>query len=205
VKIGGYQPCSLSDFDGHVSAVVFTQGCNYRCPFCHNRGLLAVSVSEDRLIPEREVLARIERRRGQLDAVVVSGGEPTLQPGLGVFLGAVRAMGFRTKLDTNGSSPGALGDLIGAGLLDYVAMDLKAPWPKYDLLTGSRDAAHDVADSVRVLKDSGVPHEFRTTTVPELLDRDDLAEITALLPFGSRHKLQPFRGGFAPTPCTANR
>jgi len=205
MKIGGYQPCSLSDFDGHVSAVVFTQGCNYRCPFCHNRDLIARGTHADRLIPEDEVLARIERRRGRLDAVVISGGEPTLQPDLSDFLGAVRELGFKAKLDTNGSNPGVLDDLIRAGLLDYVAMDLKAPWPKYDLLTGCRNAVPSVAASVRVLAGSGVPHEFRTTIVPDLLDGEDLAGIRELLPDGARYKLQRFQNVSIAGSCDAIR
>ncbi len=205
MKIGGYHPCSLSDFDGHVSAVVFTQGCNYRCPFCHNRALIADDVSEDRLIPDDDVLARIERRRGQLDAVVISGGEPTLQPDLSEFACAVRRMGFKVKLDTNGSNPDVLGHLIRAGLLDYVAMDLKAPWPKYDLLTGCRTAAPNVAVSVGVLTAGGVPYEFRTTAVPGLLNEADLAGIRDLLPDGARHKLQPYKNVSTAGSCNATR
>jgi pyruvate formate lyase activating enzyme len=192
MKIGGYQPCSLCDFPGQVSAVVFTQGCNFRCPFCHNAGLLPFAAPAERLISANELLERLTRRRGQLDAVVITGGEPTLQHDLADFLQRLRQMGFRVKLDTNGSRPEVLRDLIAAGLLDYVAMDLKSPWHKYEELAGMPVEVGRLRASLRLIAESGIPHEFRTTLVPALLSENDLAATRAQAPDGSPYRLQPF-------------
>ena len=193
MNIGGYQPVSLCDFEGHVAAVVFTQGCDFRCPFCHNAALLPTKVDSSRLIGEEEVLDRLRRRRGKLDAVVVSGGEPTLQPGLPGFLREVRGMGFAAKLDTNGNRPEFLGELMAAGLVDFVAMDVKAPRSKYGLLAGIPVTADRIVESIRIIAGSGVPHEFRTTVAPQFLSPEDLIEIRSMIPPSSRHKLQVFR------------
>lgn len=130
IRVGGYQPVSLCDFTGHVAAELFTQGRNFRCPFCHNAGLLPVTAPDQNLIPEGKILRRLERQRGQFETVVVSGGEPNVQPDLPWFLRAILTMGFAVKLDTNRSQPEVLSSLIGAGLLDFVAIDIKAPWDK---------------------------------------------------------------------------
>jgi pyruvate formate lyase activating enzyme len=193
MKIGGYQPCSLCDYPGQISAVVFTQGCNFRCPFCHNPQLLPRAVPAARLVPEDRVREQLDRRRGQLDAVVVSGGEPALQSGLEGFLRALRRMGFLVKLDTNGSRPEVLRRLIGAGLVDYVAMDLKAPWRKYGKLAGVAVDAGSLRRSVDLIAGSGIAHEFRTTAVPELLSEEDLAETRAQAPAASPYRVQVYR------------
>lgn len=196
MKIGGFQPCSLCDYPGKISAVVFTQGCNFRCPFCHNGSLIPSSVAESRLIPAENVLAKLKIRVGQIDGVVISGGEPTLQEDLNEFAHAVIQMGFAIKLDTNGSRPLVLSRLLEDGLLNYVAMDIKAPWPKYAALIGaSRAPLDEIAESMRILSKSGVSHEFRTTFVQPLLEEDDLGDIRASLPVGSTWKSQGFRAG----------
>lgn len=202
MKIGGYVPVSLCDYPGRVSAVVFTQGCNFRCPFCHNGHLLATTPAADaRLWEEPEVLARLAERRNRLGGVVVSGGEPTLQPDLADFIRRVRSLGLAVKLDTNGSRPQVLADLLAAGLLDYVAMDIKAPWARYTRLTRVSRMAVAVRRSVRILSASGVPHEFRTTRVEALLSAADCAALTEQLPPGSRHKWQIFRPEHALDPA----
>ncbi len=193
MNIGGYQPCSLCDFPGQVSAVVFTQGCNFRCPFCHNAELLPQIVAVEKLIPADHVLERLTRRRGQLDAVVITGGEPTLQQDLADFLHRLREMGFLVKLDTNGSRPEVLCDLIAAGLLGYVAMDLKAPWRRYEDLAGVPVDVGRLRESVTVIAGSGIPHEFRTTLVPALLSEDDLDATRGQVPAGSRYRSQAFQ------------
>jgi len=193
MNIGGYQPVSLCDFEGHVAAVVFTQGCNFRCPFCHNAALLPIQPERGWLIPDQDVLDRLRLRRARIDAVVVSGGEPTLQPDLPDFLRAVSILGFAVKLDTNGSRPDVLTALFGDRLLDYVAMDIKAPWSKYESLAGVPMARDRIAESMRIIASSGVPHEFRTTVPPGLLAAGDLAAIRAMIPPGSRHKIQEYR------------
>ncbi len=192
MKIGGYQSVSLCDFEGHVAAVVFTQGCNFRCPFCHNASLLPAEVDPAHLIPEEHVLDRLRLRHGFIDAVVVSGGEPTLQPDLPRFLRILRRMEFLVKLDTNGSRPEILRVLLREGLLDYVAMDIKAPWPKYGILAGVSVPTHSITESIRLIADSGLPHEFRTTLAPGLREDEDLVAIRQMIPAGSPHKTQPF-------------
>ncbi len=192
MKIGGFQPFTLSDFPGHLAAVVFTQGCNFKCPFCHNATLLPRMANQDVMLPETEVLGFLHARRGLLDGVVVSGGEPTLQPGLPAFLKRVKAIGYKTKLDTNGSRPQVLAALVEAGLLDYIAMDVKAPLDQYARLAGVTVSVRDLEESIALIAWSRLPHEFRTTVVPALLDARQIADIRATLPGGSQHRLQQF-------------
>ncbi len=191
VIIGGLDPCSFSDYPGRTAAVIFTRGCNFRCPFCHNPSLL--KAGREGVMRESELLAFLEKRRGRLDGVVVTGGEPTLQAGLPGFLARIREMGYPVKLDTNGSNPVMLEQLLAAGLVDYVAMDLKAPPAKYDRLAGVRVDMTALCRTVSLIAKSGVPHHFRTTVVDGLLDSGDIGRIRAeLLPAGSRYVLQPY-------------
>jgi pyruvate formate lyase activating enzyme len=204
VRIGGLTPFTLSDFPGRAAAVVFAQGCNFRCPYCHNGALLPDAPGR---LPETEVLAWLDRRRGRLGGVVVSGGEPTLQADLPQFCAALKARGFAVKLDTNGSRPGVLRDLLRGGLLDYVAMDVKAPPASYHRLAGVPVVWTALAESIEVLAASRIPHHFRTTVVPALVSDADLRAIRALLPAASRHVSQPCRLDLAREPgvCGADR
>jgi len=202
VKIGGYLPVSLCDYPGRVAAVIFTQGCNFRCPFCHNGHLLSDAPAADaRSWDERDVLARLAERRSRLGGVAISGGEPTLQADLPAFIRSIRGLGLAVKLDTNGSQPRVLAGLLDKGLLDYVAMDIKAPWSHYARLTRVPRMAEAVRASVRILTASGVAHEFRTTRVPALLSAADCAALAAQLPPGSPHKWQTFRPEHALDPA----
>ena len=191
MQVGGLTSFSLSDFPGQVAAMVFTQGCNFRCPFCHNGKLLPME--SDSLIPEREVFSFLKKRRGQLTGLVVTGGEPTLQPDLSLFLQRVKAMGFKIKLDTNGSHPEVVSTLLDEGLLDFIAMDIKAPWVLYDRLTGVKTPKEQLRKSIPLIAQSGISHEFRTTAVRPLLSDSDLQEIKAMVPTGSPYRLQKFR------------
>lgn len=190
--IGGYQSCSLCDYPGKVASVVFTQGCNFRCPFCHNGSLLPLAAPE-RFISINEILDRLKHRRSRIDSVVISGGEPTLQDDIAAFLDNIRSIGLSIKLDTNGSRPQMLRTLFQAGLIDYVAMDIKAPFEKYEELTGVRTPVKMIIESIELIAKNGISHEFRTTFVPALLTEDDLAVIREQVPFGSPHKVQPFK------------
>lgn len=190
MKIGGYVPCSLGDYPGRIAAVVFTQGCNWRCPWCHNPALVypekfTASLSED------DVVGRLTARRGKLDGVVVTGGEPTLQPDLAEFLGRVKALGFLVKLDTNGSRPQIVGALLAAGLVDFVAMDVKAPWPRYGEAVGAPVAVKKLTETLALVRESGVEHQLRTTRWPGLGAEDEpaIAEIVR----GSPHVWQEWR------------
>jgi pyruvate formate lyase activating enzyme len=190
MNIGGFQSYSLCDFPGKVSAVIFIQGCNFRCPYCHNQSLLPSRASADHLIPAPSILERLEHRRDVIDGVVLCGGEPTLQTDLPEFTEEICRMGYAVKLDTNGSRPHMMKRLLDAGLLDYVAMDIKAPWTKYALLAGNKVAIDDLQASIRLLNSSGVEHEYRTTFIRELLTQKDMEDIKALLPAGTLHRIQ---------------
>jgi pyruvate formate lyase activating enzyme len=204
MRFGGFQPFTLSDFPGRTAAIVFTQGCNFRCPFCHNGALLPLLTDEENLVPESVVLGHLHRRKRQLDGLVVTGGEPTLQQALPVFLRKIKSMGMLVKLDTNGSRPATLRALLDEGLVDYVAMDVKAPLHKYSLLTGIAAPTQSIEESMAIIKWSGVEHHFRTTHVPGLLSPGDLQNIEGMLPAGSAHVIQRFKPEHALDPALQN-
>jgi pyruvate formate lyase activating enzyme len=191
MKIGGFQKVSLIDYPGRISAVVFTQGCNFRCPFCHNPELVDPGRFEG-LIPEKEILSFLEKRKGRLDAVVITGGEPTLQPGIIPFILLIKAMGYLIKLDTNGAMPDLLEEMLDRKLLEYVAMDIKAPLDRYGKVTQSNTDPQRIRRSISLIMGSGVDYEFRTTAVRSLLDPADLEEIGRLIPGAKRFVLQKF-------------
>ncbi len=180
MRIGGFQPFSLSDFPGKTAAIVFTQGCNFRCPYCHNRALWSLQ-GKAPLLAEDEVLTHLRRRVGQLDGVVITGGEPTLQSDLKAFIVRLRGLGFLVKLDTNGSDPLLLENLLAENLIDFVAMDLKAPPEKYHILAGISVDIVAVLRSVEILQHSDIPHLFRTTNDSRYLNEDDLAALERLV------------------------
>ena len=161
--IAGLQKMTLLDFPGKVACTVFLQGCNYRCPFCHNSGLL--TGAGEALMSDEEFFSFLATRKGLLDGVCVSGGEPTLTAGIGDFLRRIRDMGFAVKLDTNGSRPQILKALVEQGLVDYVAMDVKNGPQAYSETTGVRADLTAVEESLRFLMSDAVPYELRTTLV----------------------------------------
>jgi pyruvate formate lyase activating enzyme len=192
MRIGGFQKLSLSDFPGRLSAIVFTQGCNFRCPFCHNGGLIPHSPEDVLLIPEEYVLSFLRSRAGRLDGLVVTGGEPTVQIDLAGFLRKAREIGYAVKLDTNGSRPGVLRELISEGLVDFISMDVKAPLSAYDRLSGIRAPVEEISRSIELLAGSGIGHEFRTTVVSPLLSESDIEGIRGMIPESSPLRLQAF-------------
>lgn len=192
MKIGGFQPVTLSDYPGRVAAIIFTQGCNFRCPWCHNKSLISATRSEGSLIPVEHVLALLRRFRGRLDGVVVTGGEPTIQNDLTTFLSQIKRQDYRVKLDTNGSRPCMLGTLIDRRLVDFIAMDVKAPWDIYPHVTNTALPVNLLQKSIQVIADSGIDHEFRTTAVADLSPLH-LQTIAAMLPRHSRYRVQPYR------------
>ena len=175
MNVQGYRKMTLLDFPGRVACTVFTGGCNLRCPFCHNAGLVSTPNASESL--EREVLEYLSRRRGILDGVCVTGGEPLLQNGLADFIRTVKEMGYLVKLDTNGSMPQRLKALLATGLVDYVAMDVKSSPAGYAKAIGVDLDASPFAESVEILRNSGVAHEFRTTAVKGIHTADDFAAI----------------------------
>lgn len=190
--IKGLQKTSLIDYPGKISSVIFVAGCNFRCPYCQNPDLV-VGYDELPTISEDEVLDYLLTRKKWLDGVCISGGEPTLYPDLPGFLKKVKDLGFLVKLDTNGTNPEMLEELIDSRLIDYVAMDVKAPLERYEEIVRRKVNLTDIEKSVGILQNSDVEYEFRTTVVPKLLNREDIAKISRWLEGSKRYFLQQFR------------
>jgi pyruvate formate lyase activating enzyme len=179
MQIGGFQKLSFIDFPETIASVVFTQGCNWRCPWCHNPGLVYPE-QFDSPIPEEEIFSYLVSRKKYIEGVVVSGGEPTLQADLPDFLERVRELGFKTKLDTNGSRPSKLAELLDRQLLDFVAMDIKSAPETYSKLIGVSVDIRLVEESVHRIKSSGLPYQFRTTHIPHIHTEEDLTAVEKL-------------------------
>lgn len=192
MRIGGFQKRSLIDYPGKTAAVIKTQGCCWRCPFCHNRSL-TVPTRFQPAIPIEEVIEHLGADRNELDAVVITGGEPTIQTGLDLFLQRVREMEFLIKLDTNGSQPNVLAALLDAKLLDYVAMDIKGPLCEYARFTGCPVDTGPIELSIELIKQSGLPYEFRTTLVGGLHERTHIDELAPLMYGVRRYALQTYK------------
>lgn len=203
MRFKGWVRTSLIDFPERLAAVLFTGGCNFRCPMCHNAALVLQPQALPN-IPATTLWDFLERRRGQLEGLVITGGEPTLDAALPAFLRQARALGYALKLDTNGSCPEVLAALLEAQLLDFIAMDVKAPPEKYPLLVGL--PALELAplhESMRLIRESGLPYEFRTTVVPGLLDAEDIAHLAAWIADARCYTLQQFRGSTTLDPALA--
>ena len=192
MHIHGLQKLAMVDYPGKLAATVFTGGCNLRCPFCHN-ALLVTRLAETPEIPEQEVLDFLASRRGLLDGVVLTGGEPLLQPDAADFLRKVRELGFAVKLDTNGCDPARLAEILNQGLVDYVAMDVKNAPERYEETVGvdGLDLAR-VRESVSFLLEGSVPYEFRTTVVRELHAESDLRSLAEWIAGAEAWFLQSF-------------
>ena len=191
--IRGLIESSLLEWEGKVATVVCLQGCNLRCPFCHSHNLISRDLPRE-VVPLRDVLELLEDRRGWSDGVVVSGGEPCIHPELPEFLAAFKSIGFPVKLDTNGTYPGMLADLIDMGLVDYVAMDLKAPLEaaRYAAAAGVEVDVNAVGRSVEVLRRGRVDYEFRTTVCPAVVSMEDLETMARSIAGAKRYYLQQF-------------
>ncbi|NLM72635.1 MAG: anaerobic ribonucleoside-triphosphate reductase activating protein [Clostridiaceae bacterium] len=191
MRIAGLQRSSLIDYPEKISAVVFTQGCNMNCSYCHNSRLIR-DYDNCNFYDESEVLEFLNKRRGLLDGVVITGGEPTLQKDLVDFIIQVREMGFLVKLDTNGTNPSVLKKLIDDNLVDYVAMDIKAPMAKYRQICCSEVDTGKIEESIDILLDGKVEYEFRTTYAPEL-EEVDLIDISRFIKGAGRYVIQQYR------------
>ena len=190
MKISGLQKLTLLDFPGKMACTVFTYGCNFRCPFCHNAMLVTKENSDS--ISEEEFFAFLKKRQGILDGVCISGGEPTLQKDLAEFIKKIKAIGYAVKLDTNGSNPDILINLISENLIDYVAMDIKNSPEKYSITCGCDVNVDKIKESVSIIIESGINHEFRTTTVREYHSAEDFEAIAQWLKGDSKYFLQHF-------------
>lgn len=190
--IQGLQKLTLLDYPGKVACTIFTAGCNFRCPFCHNASLV-IDTSANETIPEEEIFRFLTKRQGILDGVCISGGEPLIQDGIEEFIRQIKETGYDVKLDTNGSFPDKLIRLVEAGLIDYVAMDIKNSQEHYGRTIGIEDYdIRDVHRSVKYLMSGKVPYEFRTTVVREFHQRSDFASIGRWIRGAREYYLQQF-------------
>ena len=192
MHIEAYQKLTLLDYPGKTAAIVFTHGCNFRCPFCHNAGLV-IRPSESR-IDENELFDYLEKRKKLLDGVCITGGEPLLQKDIAQFIRKVKDLGYLVKLDTNGSFPEKLEELIDEGIIDYVAMDIKNCREKYPVTAGTpQDIVARVEKSVNILMSGKVEYEFRTTVCKNLHTVEDMERIGEWIKGAKAYYLQPFK------------
>lgn len=193
MKIHGFQKTTLLDYPGHIAATVFTGGCNFRCPFCQN-GSLVLTPGNQPVIPVEDVLAHLRKRRGILEGVCITGGEPTLERGLREFILKCRELGYLVKFDTNGYRPEILRELLQEKLLDYVAMDIKASPENYGRATGCPDCdVEKIGESIRLLRTGSIPYEFRTTVVKGIHSVEEFEEIGRWLADCPAYYLQAYR------------
>lgn len=189
MQISGLQKTTVLDYPEHLAAIIFTRGCNYRCPFCHNSELLQ---DDYPILLESDVLDYLENRRNILDGVTISGGEPTIQSDLEDFIRKLKSLGYDVKLDTNGTNPQLIKKLIDEGLIDYIAMDIKSDFNNYEKITGvSKVNIDKIKESIEIIKNSPIKKEFRTTIVKEFHDPNVIKNICALIG-NSNYYLQNF-------------
>jgi pyruvate formate lyase activating enzyme len=192
---GGIQKTSMIDYPGKVSCVLFTIGCNFTCPYCHNPELACNQVERLSPLEENEILEFLEHRQGLLEGVVITGGEPTLHSGLDVFCEKVKKMGYPVKLDTNGSRPDDLQRLLEKSLVDYIAMDVKTDPSRYAPDIFPADLSRHLTSCIDSILSSGLPHEFRTTCLSPFVNTDTIGRIAKCIEGADLYVLQPFKNG----------
>lgn len=192
MKVSGLQKLTLLDYPGLIACTIFTPGCNFCCPFCHNSALVVNSEQAD-IIPTEQILSFLKERFGRLDGVCITGGEPLLQPDLEGFIKKIKDMGYKVKLDTNGYLPDKLKALVEKGLIDYVAMDVKNSLEKYGMTVGITSFnTKPIKESIEFLKEGKVDYEFRTTAVKEYHTPDDFEKIGELINGAKQYYIQDF-------------
>ncbi len=191
MKIKGLQKTTLLDYPGKVACTVFTFGCNFRCPFCHNASLVITENGDD--MSEQQFFSFLEKRKGILDGVCITGGEPLLHKDIVPFMSKIHSMGFLVKLDTNGSFPERLREVISLGIVDYVAMDIKNVPEKYAEAIGLSQTPDGVLESISLLMQSDIEYEFRTTVVEQLHTKEDILRIAQLIQGAKQYYLQHFK------------
>ncbi len=198
--IGGLEKLTLLDYPDHLAAIIFTQGCNFRCHFCYNpllvlphQGLDDKNKEKDSPLTVENLFLFLKKRFGRLEGVVITGGEPTLHPDLPSFIKRIKDLGYLVKLDTNGTNPVMLKELLQQKLIDYLAMDIKAPFAKYKTVVDVPINCNNLKKSVKIIMSSGLPYEFRTTVVPGLLNADDFIAMGKAIQGASKWYLQSFK------------
>lgn len=191
--IAGFQSLSLIDYPGKSCSIVFTQGCPFRCPYCHNPEL--ISTRPTTTVSEESVFAYLEKHKKMLDGVCITGGEPTIQVGLRAFIERVKNLGLLVKLDTNGVHPEFMRAIFADKLVDFVAMDLKHRWGRYHdvIRAGGEKVVENCRETFGIIQESGVDHEFRSTIAPALHNEEDIIEMASYLKPGERYALQEIR------------
>ncbi|MDE2216129.1 MAG: anaerobic ribonucleoside-triphosphate reductase activating protein [Planctomycetota bacterium] len=194
VPIKGFIENSLIEWEGKIASIIFLPTCNLRCPYCHAPHLVQTP-NELESIPIDAVINKVRQNHGWIDGVVVTGGEPTSHKNLDTLLKLLKDIGIMVRLDTNGTNPNILKDLIDRGLLDCVAMDIKAPLlkEKYEQITGVLCNVEDIMKSIHIIMESGIEYEFRTTVCPSQLDGDDIEKIAKAIKGAGRYVIQSFR------------
>lgn len=190
MQIGGFQKTSLLDYPDTISAIIWTVGCNFNCPFCYNPQLVKKKTES---ISEEEVLSFLKKRKGLIEGLSISGGEPLLQNDIVDFTKKVKKLGYLVKIDTNGTFPDRLKELIEKKLVDYVAMDVKAPKKKYGQLTGVKTDIKKIERSIDIIKHAAPDYEFKTTFVPRFLKKEDILKIAQWLEGSKTYFLQQFK------------
>lgn len=190
MKIGGFSKITLLDFPDNVACIVFTKGCNFNCPFCQNVSLI-LDDNKD-LIDESEIFEYLEKRKNVLDGISISGGEPFIQKKLKDFILKVKNLGLKVKIDTNGSNPVLLKELINNNLLDYIAMDIKNSYEKYDITSGTIVNIDNIKESIKLIEESSIKYEFRTTIIKEFHNIDDIVKILSYIDKKSKYYIQNY-------------
>ncbi len=194
IQIGGLQKLTLIDYPGRIAATIFLTGCNFRCPWCYSSELvLPEKIKNQPKISQKELFKFLKERKNLIEGVVLCGGEPTVSKELISLIKKIKKMGFFVKLDTNGSDPKTLKKLIDERLIDYVAMDLKAPKKKYQKVTGTKIDVKKIQKSIDILMEGKIDYEFRSTIVPTLHKKEDVIEMAKWIRGAKRYYLQNFR------------
>ncbi len=193
MKIGGLQKLTLIDYPGKVACTVFLKGCNFRCPWCYSPELvLPEKIEHQPEIHQEEFFSFLEKRKDTIEGVVICGGEATVHSSLPFFVSKIKDLGFLVKLDTNGSNPTLLNSLIKENLLDYIAMDIKAPLEKYEKAIGVEINTEKIKESINIIMNSGLDYEFRTTIVPDIHEEEDMEKIGKIIEGAEKYFLQSF-------------
>ncbi len=193
MRIKGLQRLTLIDYPEKVACTVFLAGCNFKCPWCYSPELvIEEKIKEQPDIKEEELFSFLKKRVGKLDGVVICGGEPTVSKDLSKLLRKIKEMGFLVKLDSNGSHPSAIEDLIKENLVDYIAMDVKMSPERYGKQEGLNSPPSKIKESIRIIKESGVDYEFRTTVVPGIHNKEEIIKIAKAIHPAKRYFLQNF-------------
>jgi pyruvate formate lyase activating enzyme len=190
MKISGFQKLTLLDFPDKLACIIFTQGCNFNCQYCQNSGL--IGHENEYLIDEEEIFDYLEKRKKVIDGIVISGGEPTVQKDLLRFMKRVKDKGFLVKLDTNGSNPKILKEIIYENLVDYIAMDIKNVFELYKEVTYTNTNTSNLKESIKLISDSNIDHEFRTTIIKNVHDLDKIYKICSYVDNHAKMFLQNF-------------